>query len=51
MSKNTSYDLLMRYYKDYNGDILIDNKDIHKIFSNDLYIVNELNNKGMKIIK
>lgn len=27
----------MRYYKDYNGDILIDNKDIHKIFSNDLY--------------
>ena len=29
--------LLMRYYKDYNGDILIDNKDIHKIFSNDLY--------------
>ena len=27
----------MRYYKDYDGDILIDNKDIHKVFSNDLY--------------
>lgn len=35
--KSTLIKLLMRYYKDYNGDILIDNKDIHKIFSNDLY--------------
>ena len=35
--KSTLIKLLMRYYKDYDGDILIDNKDIHKIFSNDLY--------------
>ena len=35
--KSTLIKLIMRYYKDYNGDILIDNKDIHKIFSNDLY--------------
>ena len=35
--KSTLIKLLMKYYKDYNGDILIDNKDIHKIFSNDLY--------------
>ena len=35
--KSTLIKLLMRYYKDYNGDILIDNKDIHKVFSNDLY--------------
>ena len=35
--KSTLIKLLIRYYKDYNGDILIDNKDIHKIFSNDLY--------------
>ena len=35
--KSTLIKLLMRYYKDYNGDILIDNKDIHKIFINDLY--------------
>ena len=35
--KSTLIKLLMRYYKDYDGDILIDNKDIHKVFSNDLY--------------
>ncbi|RDY27025.1 ABC transporter ATP-binding protein [Romboutsia weinsteinii] len=35
--KSTLIKLLMRYYKDYDGDILLDNKDLHKIFSSDLY--------------
>ena len=35
--KSTLIKLLMRYYKNYTGDILIDNKDLQKIFSYDLY--------------
>ena len=35
--KSTLIKLLMRYYKDYEGDILIDNNNINNIFSSDLY--------------
>ncbi|WP_455543628.1 ATP-binding cassette domain-containing protein, partial [Intestinibacter sp.] len=35
--KSTLIKLLMRYYKNYDGKISIDDKDIQKIFSNDLY--------------
>ncbi len=35
--KSTLIKLLMRYYKTYDGEILIDNKNIQNIFSNDLY--------------
>lgn len=35
--KSTLIKLLMRYYKNYEGDILFDNKNIQNIFSNDLY--------------
>ena len=35
--KSTLIKLLMRYYNDYNGEILIDNKDLKTIYSSDLY--------------
>ncbi len=35
--KSTLTKLLMRYYKNYNGEILIDNKNLQKILSHDLY--------------
>ncbi|SCI14280.1 ABC transporter ATP-binding protein [Romboutsia sp. 1001713B170207_170306_H8] len=35
--KSTLIKLIMRYYKNYEGDILLDNKNIQNIFSNDLY--------------
>lgn len=35
--KSTLTKLLMRYYKNYNGEILIDNKNLQNIFSHDLY--------------
>ena len=36
-SKSTLIKLLMRYYKNYNGEISIDDKNIQNIFSHDLY--------------
>lgn len=35
--KSTLIKLLMRYYKNYDGDILIDNKNLQNILSHDLY--------------
>lgn len=35
--KSTLTKLLMRYYKNYTGEILIDNKNLQKILSHDLY--------------
>ena len=35
--KSTLIKLIMRYYNDYNGEILIDNKDLKTIYSSDLY--------------
>lgn len=35
--KSTLIKLIMRYYKDYDGDILLDNKNLQSIFSSDLY--------------
>ena len=35
--KSTLIKLLMRYYKNYNGKICIDDKDIQNIYSHDLY--------------
>ncbi|MFI3210472.1 MAG: ABC transporter ATP-binding protein [Peptostreptococcaceae bacterium] len=35
--KSTLIKLIMRYFNDYDGEILIDNKDIKKIYSEDLY--------------
>ena len=35
--KSTLTKLLMRYYKNYNGEVLIDNKNLQKILSHDLY--------------
>ena len=35
--KSTLTKLLMRYYKNYNGEILIDNKDLKTYISSDLY--------------
>jgi ABC-type multidrug transport system fused ATPase/permease subunit len=35
--KSTLIKLIMRYYNEYEGKITIDNKDLKKIYSNDLY--------------
>lgn len=35
--KSTLIKLLMRYYKEYDGEILIDNKDLQEIITHDLY--------------
>ncbi|MPM91006.1 Lipid A export ATP-binding/permease protein MsbA [bioreactor metagenome] len=35
--KSTLIKLLMRYYNDYDGEIIIDNKDIKSIYSSNLY--------------
>lgn len=35
--KSTLIKLIMRYYNEYEGKITIDNKDLHKIYSSDLY--------------